>query len=714
MRESCKKIMIETKRKESEIFHELSQLCISKGYIHVIAYFCFTTNTISYEGELKVDDLKEQYSNDKLIRTEISTLIGLMCKSEIDLMIPKPNILQNYIDETEKLLEEIHHSMILPFGDMIKKKTSREKDINLFQKGSYLREAIFYGGESAYDFQYLDFSIDKYRKDDDWFSANKGFSIKEVEIVINTILNHQFKKLNNFQNELININPNEWTTLNLFSFKINDIITQSKLDKNTIENILQAFSFPLENKNSTFVSLSDFNMTNAYPILKYNDSYLLLQHYSLLEALYETPFFWFNEDESYKNMAMKHRAEFTEEFSAECLKKVFGHENVFTNIDIYKNKKNKAGEIDVLVIFADRAIIVQAKSKKLTIESRKGNDNALNSDFKKAIQDSYEQGKVCANLLGNEKYKLFDANSNELLINRNYKEVYIFCVISDHYPALAFQTDQFLKYNKSKRIKPPFIMDIFLLDVMTEMLSHPLYFLSYINRRVKYFKKINAQHELVTLSYHLKKNLFMSDEFTMMMLSDDIAMDLDQAMVVRRKGLPGQDTPTGILTKFNNTIVGNIITDIILLENSYTIELGFLLLQLSEDAIEKLNSGIKKIINLHKVDAKSHDFTIGFDKQSTGLTIHCNNIFYDDAYLSLLDHCKHRKYKQKVNNWFGLCIDPITKKIRFGVMSDKEWNYSDEMEISVKNRSLLNRKKIGRNEVCPCGSGKKYKTCCMK
>ncbi|TOM27544.1 hypothetical protein CGH79_25320, partial [Vibrio parahaemolyticus] len=71
-------------------------------------------------------------------------------------------------------------------------------------------------------------------------------------------------------------------------------------------------------------------------------------------------------------------------FTAERLALVFGKENVLTNIDIFDGK-GKAGEIDVLVTFGRFAIVVQAKSKKLTIEARKGNSQQLEGDFKKAI-----------------------------------------------------------------------------------------------------------------------------------------------------------------------------------------------------------------------------------------------------------------------------------------------------------------------------------------
>ncbi len=39
------------------------------------------------------------------------------------------------------------------------------------------------------------------------------------------------------------------------------------------------------------------------------------------------------------------------------------------------------------------------------------------------------------------------------------------------------------------------------------------------------------------------------------------------------------------------------------------------------------------------------------------------------------------------------------------------WLYEDGQEISHK-KPVLNPGRVGRNEPCPCGSGKKYKKCC--
>lgn len=699
-------------RSEAEVFNELEQLCSSSGYIHAISFFCFRDNVYWYDGNLTAEDIEKLHSPNRLIRTEISTLIGLMLKKDIDVTLPNPDTLTEYISKTEELLHELHQSITLPARDIFMDILKHNKKDNPFTKGVILRESIFYGGDSAYDFQYLDLSVKKYQHDEKWFKENKGFSIYEVKVIIDAITELQHEKLFAFQDNLLKQSPDEWTYLELFNFSVDDIVNTTKLTKNIILNVLNAFSIATE-KNENFKTLGDFNIINSKPLICLDDNnYLLLQHYSFLEAFYETPYYWFIEDKSYLNTAMKHRGNFTEEFSLEVLTKVFGPENVFSNINIYDNKK-RIGEIDVLVVFANRAIILQAKSKKLTLEARKGNDNALSKDFKNAIHDSYEQGKDCATFIQDKKYKLLDANENEISIRNDFKEVYIFCVISDHYPSLAFQVDQFLEYEQSDIVKPPFVMDIFLLDVMTEMLSNPLHFLSYVNKRTTYFKKISAQHELVTLSYHLQKNLFLTDEFTIMMLDDSISSSLDQAILVRRKGMKGIATPEGILTKFKGTIIGNFIDSINSLEDDNIIEIGFFLLTLSEESIKQINTGIQKTIDLFHIDGNTHDFSVAFNDISTGLTIHCNDLPYEKAYEKLLDHCKHRKYREQYNNWFGLCIDPFSKRIKFGILSNKEWVYSKDIGNKIVQRLVSNNIKIGRNEKCPCGSGKKYKKCCL-
>ena len=116
-------------------------------------------------------------------------------------------------------------------------------------------------------------------------------------------------------------------------------------------------------------------------------------------------------------------------------------------------------------------------------------------------------------------------------------------MVSDHYPALAVQAREFLKYEKGETIQAPLVADVFLIDVLAEMLPSPLLLLSYVNRRVNYGERITSIQELTILAYHLRHNLWIDDKTDMVMLADDIAIELDTAMTVRREGIEGPSTP---------------------------------------------------------------------------------------------------------------------------------------------------------------------------
>ncbi len=111
-----KEISPKEARRETEIFADLQKLCCSRGFIHAIAYFCWRDNLIRFSGDqITEDDVQHQYSHQRLLRTEISTLLGLMTKGGIDVGVPDPSTLQNYLDQSEVLLHEMHMSLQKPW-----------------------------------------------------------------------------------------------------------------------------------------------------------------------------------------------------------------------------------------------------------------------------------------------------------------------------------------------------------------------------------------------------------------------------------------------------------------------------------------------------------------------------------------------------------------------------------------------------------------------
>lgn len=721
--------MKKSTRSESEVFADLEMLCCRPGYIHAIACFCFRDNMISFDpGGMTESDMSNMFLPTRLIRTEINTLLGLTIKTKIDWTLPTPKTLQEYVNESERLLEELHYCLSGGFFDGLNKEVIESSKFNPFEKGAVWREPIFYGGEAAYNFQYLDLAARKYSADDEWLQANRGFTIGQASRVAKAVEDVQTNRLDTTREQLRKLHPNEWTMLPFFAFKAEEVAVKAGFAIDLVEKVLSAFQLERDECNKGFNALHDFNVITATPLLRMpSGEFLSLQPYSFSEAIYDTPFYWMVQDKAYFPTLAKNRGDFTESFVADRLALVFGSEHVFQNVDILETKAAKAAEIDTLVVWANRVIVVQAKSKRLTLESRKGNDQVIRNDFKKSVQAAYDQGAACAKCLVDKKYKFMTQGGQEVVLPEKIKEIYLFCVVSDNYPALSFQTRQFLQTQAIDRLHAPLVMDVFAIDAMTEMLQSPLQFLSYINRRACYSEQLMASQELTILGFHLKKNLWVESNVNLMYLADDLSAGLDVAMTVRRTGIQGATTPDGILTRFRNTTIGRIMKEIEHCPEPATVDLGFYLLAMNGQAVTEMSLVVGRLAARTRVDGKAHDCSFAI-QESSGITFHCTDEPLNIAGPRLASYCKHRKYKEKAQEWFGLCLSSKELTVRFGVTMNYPWTQDTHMDENTRNmqapmpidqviQSVLNgsgrAKKVGRNDPCSCGSGLKYKKCCL-
>lgn len=712
-------------RPEAEVFADLAQLCRSPGYIHALAFFSFRDNLIRFNETLDAEAMESQHAPERLVRTEISTLMGLMVHVPVDYSLPTPDVLQGYIDRSQLLLAEMHHAMSASWFKSFQQIDGELTVTDPFSLGENLREPIFYSGESAYGFQYEALAVEKYYADEPWLLANKGFTAHDAVAAAKAIAAFLTDQQAERARTMLQLPPDEWTMLPASVFHLQDISARCSVPPDRIAAVLDAFSLPQDDRNATFIALNDFNVTNAMPILRREDgSFILIQTYSLLEAVYESPFFWMMADKPYIPKAQEHRGAFTEDFTATALRRVFGPARVYRNIDVYRPNGDRLSEIDVLVVYGNRALVVQAKSKRLTMEARKGNDQQLRNDFKKAVQDAADQAYLCAAALLDDSYRLVDADGNPVVVPRSYSAILPMCVVCDHYPALAFQADHFLTKQSTDIIAPPLTTDVFAIDVMAEMLASPLHFLHYLTLRAQFGEKFKVSHELTLLGYHLARNLWGENEFTMMMLSDDIAMHVDIAMLVRRQGIPGDATPEGILTRFKGTTFGHLFAQIEGSEALELVDLGLLLLQLNEETALALGQGIEKLASWSRQDRKVHDLSIPLRDAKSGLTIHCRYEVSEDATERLMAHCQIRKHISKADSWFGLLVEPDGHHITLSVASHAPWEPDPQLDEAAKHFSQKEPtawrdmpkqlpRKVGRNDPCSCGSGKKYKKCCL-
>ena len=390
-------------RSEQQIFDDLAAVAAAPGFVYAIAAVYLRDNAVIYKDEIEPEDMAPFFSTTRLIRNEVMTLIGLMMRVPIDFTMPTYEIVQNYIQRAEQLLEELHQKFDEPIGEFIQPNAVQPAS-NPFESAKVLRESIFYAAESAYPFQYRDLAPRKYKSDAAWLLQDKGINLQVAAAVCRALVTLFSQRLIETGQKLAEKPPSEQTllsaTLDMFTFSPTELAAHTGHSIGAGKAVLDAFALPDGESNDCFTSLDEFNSAYAYPFIRKGNEYLLLQPYGIWETLYDTPYYWMSADQSYAPTAFGHRGNFTEEFASECLVRVFGEARVFRNVDIYKSKRKREGEIDTLVLFGDRAIVLQAKSKKLTLEARKGNDHQLQEDFKAAVQNAVNQAFACAELLG--------------------------------------------------------------------------------------------------------------------------------------------------------------------------------------------------------------------------------------------------------------------------------------------------------------------------
>lgn len=703
-------------RDEAAVFVALAELCAEPGFAEAIATLRSGEAVIEPAGGLTGESLSHLYGPDRLIRTEVSTLVGLLAQTVIDETTPPPAATADQVRRAETLLGELHDVLSAPFRRTMRDLVDGKATAPNRDSGEALREPFFYSGEGAFSFQYRDFAVPRYGADDAWLREHKGFSIAFARDVVMAVEHRLLQQIHAAGAARKAGVSSAW--LPAFAFTAADIARDLGTAVERVTPVLEAFALPYDAGNPSFQGVQHFNATNATPLLRLSGNrYLLFQIYSLAEALYESPAFWMAADRRYVDTANRHRGDYPEQFAKACLAGVFGKAAVHRNVILPgPNRTRRRGEIDTLVVFGEMALVVQTKAKRLTLKARQGDDGQIETDFRAAIQDACDQARDCALALL-EGCELRDERGVRLHLTTPVRRVFPICLVADHYPALAAQVRQFLTWPPADRVAGPLVTDLFALDTLCEMLGSPLRLLNYLHLRNLFADKLMFNHEVTLLGFHLRQNLWMGEDQDFGMLDDSLAADLEAAMAVRRVGLPGPRTPPGILTRLQDSTLTAIVDQIA--REPRAAAIGLFFLRLGEDSHRSLSVSLGNLVTLARRNGKLHDMS--FQVGEEGICIHVTAAAGVAAREHLEAHCEIKKHQQRASIWYGLLLDPDLKVC--GAMGlTRPWEPDSQLEELAKTltkppvpRAMLAQMrppKLRPNAPCPCGSGRKYKKCC--
>lgn len=539
----------------AEIFADLRSLATTDGAIHGISEIIYRdwVNTIDTLERTVVDDPEHRWSTSRLNKPELMLLLGLAVQSESDRTYSMLGDASVFMSEADRLLRELHDRIMADLKSALPANL-REVHDPLDVVGPMAREAIFYAAESFYPHQFPGFIRQRYRHDGGWLLRNKGMSIRpmiEIAEFISKWISQQMTAVSQHRKLGKSLNSGDLTN----SLTIPIALLRKKFNHKA-DAFVRMFTIDVTGTNHGYADPFSINETMICPIVRIGEFLYVPNQYRLFETLYESPFYWMLRDEAYMETAKINRGAFLEATAAHILRSVFGSENVHENVTLYNGAKDKAGEIDILVTYGEFVLIVQAKSKRMTMQARAGDREALRTDFRGAIQSPYNQALTCARLIkSGATCVLSDGATLEV---RRVNRLFPMVVLSDQFPAATLLARNLLE--REQEIAPV-IWDLGVLDCAARLFPHPVDLIFYLKSRSDLYDHVMSESEHCFIGFHLTHKLALSDEFQGLIIDRDFAKPVDDFMVPFDVGVEGI-RPTGVLERIELPIITSLLREL--------------------------------------------------------------------------------------------------------------------------------------------------------
>jgi hypothetical protein len=544
-----------TPRSSAEIFADLRALAQSAGALHEISaiiYRDFVVTVNTREGRV-TDDPEHRWSTSKLNKNELMLLLGLTVQSQSDRTFSVQVTDDKLAVRADQLLREFHDRVLADgapaFDNESQTFVDRSDSIGLLA-----REAIYYGADSFYLHQFSGFSRLRYRDDATWLLQNAGLSIRPMIDMARFIvdrINNQMTTLGHMRKEGHYFTHGELTN----SLLISKADVRNKFGQKA-NAFFTKFATPVMGANIGFADPFAVNAVAIAPIIDLGEHLYVPNQYRLYEAIYESPFYWMMGDKSYYNTAADHRGAFLEKTAAHIFRSVFGANNVYENVIIRDGSKDIAGEIDVLVVYGEFVLVVQAKSKRVTLKARAGDTEALRADFEDAIQSPYRQALECAELVRSHAECV--TRDGEVLNCPSVSRLFPVVVLSDPFPSSTFLSGTMLECGDNIA---PVIWDLGVLDCVARLLPTPIEMIYYLKCRSEVFDKVLSDSEYNFLGYHIRAKLALSEDYDSALLDRDFATVVDDFMIAADVGIDAQ-RPLGILERLQIPIVSDLLAEL--------------------------------------------------------------------------------------------------------------------------------------------------------
>jgi len=469
------------------------------------------------------------------------------------------------------------------------------------------------------------------------------------------------------------------------------------------------------------------------PFVKFNDRYYCFELYSLLDNIYRVlQRIIIRLKEDYRAEWNKRQMEVSEQLPFKYIEKLLPNSQVYQSVYYRWNSgdggKNQWCEADGLLIYDDHLFVIEVKAGAFTYTSPANDFPAYLESIKNLVLKPAIQGKRFVEYLNSAtSVDLFDKDHNKVgeVSKSDFRQITICPITLDTFTELASQVQHLKALGVDVGDFPVWAISIDDLRVYSDVFCDPLVFLHFVEQRMRAFASdiIQTDDELDHVGLYVKHNVY--TQYAKEILSGSKAQlnflgyrsDIDRYFTEK---LLEPSTPSPLRQEMPARLV-EIINVLSIQKKRGRAAIASYLLDCGGSWRDNITEGIEKVLGIQKVQRRPQPLSTYGDIK---LTIFCwQNTFVPRNEELALDHARAAMLVTGDKERLMLELDYTDE----GILDDVSWSDISMTDVSnsdkkrltriaetLKARRIAKAGRIGRNVPCPCGSGKKYKRCCIE
>jgi len=434
----------------------------------------------------------------------------------------------------------------------------------------------------------------------------------------------------------------------------------------------------------------------------------------------------------------KQIAEWMETETTSLVSRLFPASSVYHNVSYTDPDKTdgSTAEADVVIAWGPFLVVLEDKGRNFSTEARLGNIAKLKTALSKNIHASFIQARRVIRVLdrdGRIRLTENDSGRDLDLTADQLQRIYPVSVTLQHFGGVSTQLARTQKIGFFKGNSYPWSVSIDDLDVITRFASTPDVFLHYIERRLAHqnMETSLAADELDLFGQYLDTRLHPS--------LYELAPELADAKGVRgvcleggenkfapfyMAELTGETPPDAASAELKvPPRVLDLLNELRNRSDNGARWISFALLALSDKALRVLQS---VLTDFHRIPIAPHPvIRKTFSDGDIVINVLAHESLPPNEFMQMAEArtaAENYRAKAKASISFGIDRRVVDKPFVVALWYEEgPWKKDPVMEELLEEdkhhprryQMLSTAQPPGRNSPCPCGSGKKFKKCCM-